>query len=85
MDIGQALLTALVEVAQQLVVEAHEVKDSGVDIVQVDPVGNGLEAEIISLSIIDTSSAGLSGSLGTATRFSHARVTFVKTTSASSE
>ena len=47
MDVGQAEVAAGVAVGEGLVVEAEEVEDRGVEVVDVDLVLDGLEAELV--------------------------------------
>ena len=46
-DVGQAEVAAGVAVGEGLVVEAEEVEDRGVEVVDVDLVLDGLEAELV--------------------------------------
>ena len=47
MDVGQAEVPAAVAVDQLFVVQAEEVQDGGVEIVDVDSVFDGLETKIV--------------------------------------
>src|SRR4051794_9471307 len=46
-DVGQAEVAAGVAVGEGLVVEAEQVEDRGVEVVDVDGVGHGLVAEVV--------------------------------------
>src|SRR5207253_4590675 len=47
MDIGETEVAAGVAVGQSFVVEAHEVQDRGVQVVDVDPVFHSAVAELV--------------------------------------
>ena len=50
-DVCQRLFSALMKVGQRLVVDAHEVEDGGVDVVDVRFVHHGLEAQFVGLPV----------------------------------
>ena len=50
-DVCQRLFSALMKVGQRLVVDAHEVEDGGVDVVDGRFVHHGLEAEVVGLPV----------------------------------
>src|SRR5438552_789196 len=52
-DVRQALVAALMEVGQFLVIEAQAVQDGGVDVVDVGLVLDGLEAELVGGAVAD--------------------------------
>ncbi len=47
MHVGQAEIAAAVAIRQPLVVEAHEVQNGGVQVVDVDAVLDGCDAEFV--------------------------------------
>ena len=51
MHVGQPEIAALEAVGQLRVVEAEQVQDGGVEIVDVDSVGGGVDAELNRLAI----------------------------------
>ena len=55
-DVGQAEIAAGVAVRELLVVEAHEMQDRGVQVVDVDAVFDGFEAELVGRAV-DVSAA----------------------------
>ena len=46
-DVGQPLVAAVVEVGELLVVEAHQVQDRGVDVVDVGAVLDRVQADLV--------------------------------------
>ena len=50
MDVGEAEVAALEAEGQLLVVEAEQVQDRGVEVVDVDAVFDGAEAEFVGLA-----------------------------------
>ena len=50
-DVGQAEVAALEAVGQPRVVEAEQVQDRGVQVVDVDLVLDGVEAEVVGLAV----------------------------------
>ncbi len=51
LDIGQSLVTAFVEEGEAFVVEAEDVQDGGVEVVDVDGVLGGAEAEVVGAAV----------------------------------
>ena len=51
MDVGEAEVAAGVAVGELFVVEAEEVEDGGVEVVDVDLVVDGAEAEIVGFAV----------------------------------
>ena len=50
-DIGQPVVPALVEVGQPLVVDAHQVKDGGVEVVDVHAVADDVVAPVVGFAV----------------------------------
>ena len=50
-DVGQAEVAALEAVGQPLVVDAEQVQDRGVQVVDVDGVLDGVVAEVVGLAV----------------------------------
>ncbi len=60
MDVGEAEVAAGVVVGEALVIEAEEVKDGGLEVMDVDFVLGDVEAEVIGLAV----GAGLGAAAG---------------------
>ena len=54
MDVGEAVIPAGVAVGELLVVEAHEVEDRGIHVVDVDAVLDGREPELVGGAVAKT-------------------------------
>jgi len=52
--VGQATFETIVVESKTLVVQAHEVKDGGVEVVHADTVLDGLEAELVAFAMAVT-------------------------------
>ncbi len=63
-DVGQAEVAAVEAVGQLRVVEAHQVQDRGVDVVDVDSVLDGLVAELVGGSVLDAALDAAAGHPG---------------------
>src|SRR5262249_20176031 len=50
--IGQAEVSAVVAIGELLVVQAHQVQDRGVQVVDADAVDDGLETDFVSLAVL---------------------------------
>ena len=61
MDVGEAEVSALGAVGEFFVVEAEEVEDGGVEVVDVDFVFDGVEAEFVGFSVGEAAFDAASG------------------------
>ena len=52
-DVGEAVVTALKFIGQLLVIEAEEVEDGGLEVVDVDAVFDDVEADFIAFAVAD--------------------------------
>lgn len=50
-DIRQAVVATLMEVGQSRVIHAHQVEDGGVEVVDMDAIGDGGEAEFVGFAV----------------------------------
>ncbi len=66
-DVGQAEIAAVVAIGQPRVIDAQQVQDRGVQVVDAHAVDDGLEAEFVGLAVVDAaldSAAGQPGGEG---------------------
>lgn len=65
LDISESIIAARVAVGQLFVIEAHEVQDCGVEVVNVDGLVLGAETDVVGGSVNDTRLHAGTGQPGT--------------------